>query len=79
MYCVRFYQLEVGSPSRPAVFQSSSLEDCVQVALNFHRSSNVPHLISVTQESDEPKIFREVLALPSTPPESESVGSPAYD
>lgn len=85
MYTVRYTQANVGSAYRPIFFQSDSVEDCVQVALNLHRASNVPHVVSVHHESDEPKIFREVLFLSLDPPsdlpfpEVEEVpDSPAY-
>lgn len=63
MYTVRFAQLEVGSAYRPILYQSESVDNCVQVALNIHHASNVPHNVSVQQECEEPKIFREVLFL----------------
>lgn len=34
------------------VFFSGSLEDCVQVALNLHSVSNVPHKICVFTDTD---------------------------
>lgn len=63
MYNVRYSQSGVGSPYRPVVFDSVNIEDAVQFALNLHRSSNVNHVVTVCQESDEPKIFREILFL----------------
>lgn len=63
MYNVRYSQKGVGSAYRPVVFDTLKLEDAVQFALNLHRGSNVNHQVTVTQECDEPKVFREVLFL----------------
>lgn len=77
MYTVRYAQLEVGSAYRPVFYQSERVDDCCQVAINLHRASNVPHNVSVHQECDSPKIFREVLFL-TTEVLEEVPESPAY-
>lgn len=43
---------------RSYAFFSGSLEDCVQVALNLHRGSNLPHRICVFDAD-----FNEVLTF----------------
>lgn len=77
MYTVRYAQLEVGSAYRPVFYQSERVDDCCQVAINLHRASNVPHNVSVHQECEEPKIFREVLFL-TTDIDLDVPDTPAY-
>lgn len=63
MYTVRFMHLGAGSASRPVIYTHSLCDNAVQVALNLHRVSNVPHEVSVHHESDDPKVFRDILLL----------------
>lgn len=77
MYTVRYSQSGVGSAYRPVLFESASVDACVQVALNVHRASNVEHNVTVQQECEEPKIFREILFL-TTQQDEEVPESPAY-
>lgn len=77
MYTVRYSQLGVGSAYRPVLYESTSVDACVQVALNVHRASNVEHNVTVQQECEEPKIFREILFL-TTQQDEEAPESPAY-
>lgn len=60
MYKVRFTYDE---PSAPIVevFFSNQIEEAVQFALMFHRSSNVPHLISVFDGDRESVVFKMAL------------------
>lgn len=57
MYKVRFTNDEPVAPI-VEVFASPSIEDAVAFALTFHRSSNVAHIISVSDEDKESVIFR---------------------
>ena len=57
MYKVRFSYDEPSSPV-VEVFNSKQIEDAIQFALMFHRSSNVPHLISVSDGDRESVVFK---------------------
>lgn len=57
MYKVCFTYDEPAAPI-VEVFVSSQIEDAIQFALMFHRSSNVPHLISVSDGDKESVVFK---------------------
>lgn len=57
MYKVRFTYDEPAAPI-VEVFISNQIEEAVQFALMFHRSSNVPHLISVSDGDRDSVVFK---------------------
>lgn len=67
MFTVRFTQKSCPSSFRPVIFKSPDVETCLKMALGLHEISNVPHCISVHQESDQPKIFRDIVSLELSP------------